>query len=171
MHAEGGARRRKRIRKKRRVKGRERADLGSEIPAQFWGALRSLSLLACAERYGAHLGHRMAEVGNIKGKTERAWECKEERAWELPSYTCSFLETECFVSVCGDHERNAFSRPFREQGMVISITQSSRGISPSGYLTVVLREIRRLGSGFSQVDPVFLKKKPAGCVHRVRTRL
>ena len=49
--AEGGARRRKRIRKKRRVKGRERADLGSEIPAQFWGALRSLSLLACAERY------------------------------------------------------------------------------------------------------------------------
>ena len=31
--------------------------------------------------------------------------------------------------------------------------------------------IRRLGSGFSQVDSVFLIKKSAGCVHRVRTRL
>ena len=28
----------------------------------------------------------------------------------------------------------------------------------SGYLTAVLREIRRLGSGFSQVDSVVLKK-------------
>ena len=45
------------------------------------------------------------------------------------------------------------------------------GASYSGYLTVVLREIRRLGSGFSQVDSVSLKKKSAGCVHRVRTRL
>jgi hypothetical protein len=33
----------------------------------------------------------------------------------------------------------------------------------SGYLTAVLREIRRLGPGFSQVDSVFLKKKSAGC--------
>ena len=41
----------------------------------------------------------------------------------------------------------------------------------SGYLTVVLREIRRLGSGFSQVDSVFHKNYTAGCVHGVRTRL
>ena len=34
----------------------------------------------------------------------------------------------------------------------------------SGYLTVVLREIRRLGSGFSKVDSVFLKKsQPGAC--------
>ena len=32
----------------------------------------------------------------------------------------------------------------------------------SGYLTVVLREIRRLESGFSQVDSVFLKKSQPG---------
>ena len=32
----------------------------------------------------------------------------------------------------------------------------------SGYLTAVLREIRRLGSGFSQVDSVFLKKSQQG---------
>jgi len=55
----------------------------------------------------------MAEVGNMKGKMERAWECKEE----LLSCTCSFLETECFV--CLLCSRNAFSRPFREQGMAI----------------------------------------------------
>ena len=49
--------------------------------------------------------------------------------------------------------------------------QPSLGCRHSGYLAVVLREIRRLGSGFSQVDSVFLKKKSAGCLHRVRTRL
>ena len=32
----------------------------------------------------------------------------------------------------------------------------------SGYLTAVLREIRRLGSGFSQVDSVILKKSQQG---------
>ena len=32
----------------------------------------------------------------------------------------------------------------------------------SGYLTAVLREIRRFGSGFSQVDSVFLKKSQQG---------
>jgi hypothetical protein len=53
----------------------------------------------------------MAEVGNIKGKMERAWECKEE----LLSSTCSFLERVfCKCLLCS---RNAFSRPFREQGM------------------------------------------------------
>jgi hypothetical protein len=33
------------------------------------------------------------------------------------------------------------------------------------------RQIRRLGSGFSQVDSVFHKNYTAGCVHGVRTRL
>jgi len=33
------------------------------------------------------------------------------------------------------------------------------------------RQIRRLGSGFSQVDSVFHKNYAAGCVHGVRTRL
>ena len=33
------------------------------------------------------------------------------------------------------------------------------------------RQIRRIGSGFSQVDSVFHKNYTAGCVHGVRTRL
>ena len=41
----------------------------------------------------------------------------------------------------------------------------------SGHLIGVLREIRRLGSGFSEVDSVFLKKKSALCVHGLLTRL
>jgi hypothetical protein len=44
-------------------------------------------------------------------------------------------------------------------------------VANSGQLTAVVREIRRSGLFFFEVDSAFLKKESAGCVHRVRTRL
>jgi hypothetical protein len=41
----------------------------------------------------------------------------------------------------------------------------------SGQLTAVLREIRRSGLVFFEVDSAFLRKEPDKCVHRVHTRL
>ena len=54
---------------------------------------------------------------------------------------------------------------------VFSCVGVQSGSFSSGHLTRVLREIRRLGSDFSEVDSAFLKKRSAGCVHGVRTRL
>ena len=63
------------------------------------------------------------ECMNIKGKEQRAWEFKEMGVALLHlQFPCSRVFSKC-LRWCS---RNEFSRPFREQGMAISITQSSQ---------------------------------------------